>query len=144
MMIRARRSSAGFTLLEVIIAFALLALALTLLLGSLSGASRQIRWADDASGAALHAQSLLAQVGVGEALEPGRSEGEFGGSEYRWTLDVAPYQDPARPPRNLQPQQQRLLQLDLVVRWGDTPRDQLRWQTLRLVPTDLDQPALMP
>ena len=38
----------GFTLIEVIIAFALLALALTLLLGSMSGAARQIRHADDA------------------------------------------------------------------------------------------------
>ena len=49
----------GFTLIEVIIAFVLLALALTLLLGSMSGAAKQIRHADDAGRATLHAQSML-------------------------------------------------------------------------------------
>lgn len=137
-----RGSAGGFTLLEVIIAFALLALALTLLLGSLSGASRQIRHADHASRAALHAQSLLAQAGVGEILQPGRSEGKFADSEYRWALDVSPYQDPANPARSLQPAALRLLQLDLEVRWGEEPRDGLRWQTLRLVPADINQPDL--
>ena len=62
-----RSGQRGFTLIEVIIAFALLALALTLLLGSLSGAARQVRNANDAGRAALHAQSLLAQGGVGRA-----------------------------------------------------------------------------
>ena len=54
----------GFTLIEVIIAFALLALALTLLLGSLSGAARQVGQADVRSRATLYAQSLLASTGV--------------------------------------------------------------------------------
>ena len=49
----------GYSLLEVIVAFAVLALALTLLLGSLSGASRQIKQADLRSRAVLHAQSLV-------------------------------------------------------------------------------------
>jgi hypothetical protein len=61
-------------------------LALTFLLGSLSGAARQIRIASDTSRATLHAQSLLAQVGVGETLEPGRRQGNFDAGRYRETL----------------------------------------------------------
>src|SRR5690606_27083210 len=61
----------GYTLIEVLVAFAVLALALTLLLGTLSGATRQVRWSADAGRAALHAQSLVAQAGVGEVLAPG-------------------------------------------------------------------------
>ena len=71
------RRARGYTLIEVIVAFAVLALALTLLLGTLSGASRQLRWADDAGRASLHAQSLIDQLGVGEALVPGQRQGEF-------------------------------------------------------------------
>ena len=43
----------GYTLIEVIVAFALLALALTLLLGSLTNAARQVHWADGAGRATL-------------------------------------------------------------------------------------------
>ena len=132
----------GFTLIEVIIAFALLALALTLLLGSMSGAARQIRHADDAGRATLHAQSLLAQLGVGEALQPGRSEGEWESGRYRWSLLVAPYVDPLKPaapaPGSSAP---RLLHVDLTVGWGDAASQQLHWQSLRLAPADINQGA---
>ena len=90
----ARGRQRGFTLLEVIVAFALLALALTLLLGSLSGAARQVRESADGSRATLHAQSLLAQLGTGEPLRPGVQEGGFEGDRYRWRLEVAPFADP--------------------------------------------------
>lgn len=130
------RTLRGYTLIEVIVAFAILALALTLLLGTLSGAARQVRWADEAGRAALHAQSLLDQVGVGEALQPGHSDGDFEDGRYRWTLDVAPYQDPLLPPtiaRDLSAP--KLLQLSLAVQWGDgdDPRRRLQLQSLRLV-----------
>ena len=88
----------GYTLIEVIVAFAILALGLTLLLGTLSGAARQVRWADEAGRASLHAQSLLDTIGVGEALQPGRRDGKFEDGRYRWTLDVTPYRDPLLPP----------------------------------------------
>ena len=87
------RAARGFTLIEVMVAFAVLALALTLLLGTLSGASRQVRWADDAGRAALHAQSLLDQTGVGEVLQPGQSDGDFEDGRYRWSLQVEPWRD---------------------------------------------------
>lgn len=135
----------GFTLIEVIIAFALLALALTLLLGSLSGAARQIRAADDSGRATLHAQSLLAQLGVGEILQPGRKEGTFEGGRYRWALEMAPYVDPLkrRAPQTVS-SAPRLLQVQLEVEWGQAPGQRQQWQTLRLAPADINASALVP
>ncbi len=131
----------GYTLIEVVVAFVLLAFAMTLLLGSLTNATKQVRGAADAGRAALHAQSLLDQMGVGEALAPGRRDGELEDGRYRWELDVEPFVDPTAPPRVGEilgaPQ---LLKLQLTVFWGDGgPRKRLRLESLRLVtPTDLN------
>jgi general secretion pathway protein I len=139
------RRQRGFTLLEVIVAFALLALALTLLLGSLSGAARQVREAEDASRATLHAQSLLAQIGVGETLQPGQQEGQFEQGRYRWRLSVAPYVDPLKAQAALlDPGAPQLLELDLAVQWGEAPGQRLRWQTLRLAPSDPNRGQTLP
>jgi general secretion pathway protein I len=129
-------SMRGYTLIEVIVAFAILALGLTLLLGTLSGAARQVRWADEAGRASLHAQSLLDTVGVGEALRPAHRDGTFEDGRYRWSLDVAPYRDPLLPPAvTTDLGAPRLLQVSLLVQWGrgDDPRQRLLLQSLRLV-----------
>ena len=119
----------GYTLIEVIVAFAVLALALTLLLGSLTGAARQIRQSADAGRAALHAQSLLAQTGVGEPLRPGRKQGEFESGRYKWTLEVAPYNDPTQPPGTaVDPNVAQLLQLRLPGEWGGAPPGRVAMQ----------------
>lgn len=140
-----RTSQRGYTLIEVIVAFAILALALTLLLGTLSGAVKQVRWADEAGRAALHAQSLLDQTGIGEPLRAGHSEGVFEQGRYRWTLDVAPYVDPLAPPvpsRDLSAP--RLWQLALGVQWGQggDPRQRLQLRSLRLVTPTAQQGVL--
>ncbi|MFD0739092.1 prepilin-type N-terminal cleavage/methylation domain-containing protein [Lysobacter koreensis] len=126
----------GYTLIEVIVAFALLALALTLLLGALSGAVRQVRWSGDAGRAALHAQSLLDQVGVGQALEPGQRDGEFEDGRYRWSLAITPWADRALPPAATRdPAAMKLYELALSVQWGDGgPRERLQLRSLRLAP----------
>ena len=133
------RFQSGFTLIEVIVAFAVLALALTLLLGTLSGASKQVRWADDAGRASLHAQSLLDQIGVGEALAPGQRQGDFENGRYHWQLDVSTWRDPAQPPADAQPQDlsaPSLLAVSLRVAWGNAANQQLQVSTLRLVQPD--------
>jgi len=132
-------SQRGYTLIEVLVAFAVLAGALTLLLGILTGSSRQVRWADEAGRAALHAQSLLDDTGVGEALQAGHREGEFEEGRYRWSLAVEPWRDPALPPdpRPVDPGAPQLLRLVLDVRWGEGgPRERLQLQALRLVTPD--------
>lgn len=134
-----KRRPRGYTLIEVLVAFAILALALTLLLGTLSGAARQVRWSGDAGRAALHAQSLLDDIGVGAALQPEHRDGAFEDGRYRWSLEVAPYDDPLLPKAAMvDPAAPRLLQLSLDVRWGrdDDPRNRLQLRTLRLVLPD--------
>lgn len=130
-----RQRQRGYSLLEVIVAFSLLALALGLLLGTLSGATRQVRWSGDAGLAALHAQSLLDTVGVGEALEPGRRDGEFDDGRYRWSLQVQPWSELRPPTAPVQPGGQQLLELALTVQWGEGgPRQRIELRSLRLVP----------
>ncbi len=138
-----KRRAGGFTLLEVLIAFALLAAAMTLLLGSLSGASRLVGQADQRSRAVLHAQSLLAVAGVEEPLQAGRQQGQWEQGRYRWSLEVAPYVEPRVAPMMSADGAQalggpRLMQLDLQVEWGTRESERLRWQTLRLLPQALE------
>ena len=134
----ARRRQGGYTLIEVIVAFALLALGLSLLLGTLSGAARQVRWSGDAGRAALYAQSLLDQVGVGEELQPGQSEGDVDGGRYHWSLPISPWVDATVACVHAATQPARAAHArtghdDAVGRGG---RQRLQLRTLRAAPAD--------
>jgi len=120
----------GYSLLEVIAAFAILALGLGLLLGSLSGGMRQMRESAAAGRAALHAQSLLASLGVDIPLQPGQRQGGFEPGHYRWQLTIRPWHDPAFPPPP-EASTPGLLELELVITWGEAGPDE-RWQVRSL------------
>lgn len=87
--------TSGFTLLEVMLAFALLAVGLGLLAAIQSGGLHQVRRGADISEASLHAQSLLDTLGVLEPIEPGSRQGEFAQGRYRWSLVIELAEDPA-------------------------------------------------
>jgi len=89
------RPARGFSLIEVIVAFALLAAALAILIAILGGGLAQVRTAGDASIATLHAESLLAERGALGPIEAGEESGEFEDGRYRWTLEVSEVEDPA-------------------------------------------------
>jgi general secretion pathway protein I len=85
----------GFSLLEVILAFSLLAVALGILLAILSGGLAQVKHSGDASAATLHAQSLLAELGALEPITPGSRGGELDDGRYRWEMRIDEVEDPA-------------------------------------------------
>lgn len=87
----------GFSLLEVMLAFALLAVALGILIAILGGGLNQVRNASDATEATLHAQSVLDELGVLAPIEPGRQQGESEDGRYRWTLEITEVDDPVPP-----------------------------------------------
>ena len=131
---KTRRNAAGFTLIEIIVAFGILALGLTLLIGTLSGATRQVRQAGDAGRAAMHAHTLLAQHA--SALQaPVSRDGELEEGRYRWQLQVTPWQDPT--PRTgavrTDPGAARLLHVQLDIEWAaGGPQERLQVASLRL------------
>ena len=140
--IKRHQANAGYTLIEIIVAFAILALGLTLLLGTLSGATRQVRAAGDAGRAALHAQSLLDELG--NLPQPQARQGELEQGRYRWRFDVEPWQDPTSrvaPPR-LDANAARLVHLRLQLEWGEgAPAQRIQLTSLRLVRPQLDGTA---
>lgn len=136
----------GFSLIEVLVAFALLAVALGILLAILSGGLAQVRQSGDVTEATLHAQSLLEQRIAMAPLEPGSDQGELDDGRYRWQLDITEVPDPA-PVADAEPGGAPMetvglqlasapvvyrLQLDLG--WGgpDEPARSLRLVTLRV------------
>ena len=82
---------AGFTLVEVIATFAILALALSVLMSAISdGLRRSARSEMEAAAGAL-AQSLLAKAGTEMALGTGARDGQQDG--LLWRLQMAPFGD---------------------------------------------------
>ncbi|MEO7431338.1 MAG: type II secretion system protein [Dokdonella sp.] len=77
----------GFSLIEMIAAFLVFAIAMGVLMQVLATAMRATRQSSDYTMAALWAQSKLDTVGVGQRIEAGHSNGRFDDS-YRWQLDI--------------------------------------------------------
>lgn len=129
---------AGFTLLEVLVAFSLLALGLGLLLSILSGGVRSISTASDSTRASLYAQGLLDGLGADRRLQPGHAQGSFEGGRYSWTLDISAYRTPpptpvpGAPPTDVTGNENQMLAIALVLKWGSGKGGRsLRVDTLR-------------
>ena len=85
------RRQSGYTLVEVLVAFVILALALTVLLRIFSGGLRNVSVSSDYATATLIAESRLAATGIDVPLRPGESSGSEG-ERFEWTVSVQDYQ----------------------------------------------------
>ena len=119
----------GFTLIEVLVAFAILAVTFTVLVRLFAGGV-------DAAGRVAHertaillAQSRLAAVGIETPVALGESAGDLAGG-YRWRLQVEP--DPATA---AQPMLLLLRRVSVMVSWQEGhDRGSVSLATLRLAP----------
>lgn len=84
---RARRRSDGFTLLEVLVGFVIIALAATIALQSSSLSIDATGKSRDAARAALHGRALLAELGITTPLNEGESAGRLEDAS-QWMLSV--------------------------------------------------------
>ena len=123
----------GFSLIEVVVAFALMALVLTTALAIAARAYRQVEWSGRAEEAAQWAQSLNDEA-EGRTLALGRQQGSVDGGRYQWTREVGEYSDPSG--IMVSPEGRPLLwQTRLEVSWDDGgSRQSIRLIGLRLPP----------
>jgi len=80
----------GFSLIEVLVAFMILALSLTVVFRIFSGGLRNVALAEDYARAVLVAESQLATVGINEPLELGVTAGEWN-ERFRWERVIEVY-----------------------------------------------------
>ena len=81
------QSNRGFTLIEIVVALLVLAIASAAIFEGFSIGFRNARTADDFSQAILIAQSKLAPAGVSEPLSPGTTSGREL-DKYDWTVNI--------------------------------------------------------
>jgi general secretion pathway protein I len=90
--------SLGFSLLEVLAAFVVLALVGTALFRIFSGALGNASLSDEYSRATLYAESRLASPGVETPLREGVQQGTSDDGKYAWAARIAPYRPPGSTP----------------------------------------------
>lgn len=86
-----RSTQAGFTILEVLVAFVIATLLLSMILSGFSQGLSNLARVDTRAQAALVAQSRMAEVGVLSPLQAGVTRGvEKAGRAFHWQVSVAP------------------------------------------------------
>lgn len=122
----------GFSLLEILVAFAVLALSLGVLMRIFGGGARLSGLADNYARAVVIAESLLAAADLEIPLQPGETNGNVD-ETFHWTMRVSPYQNEEYVPfaENL-PIAPYLVELRVNWEDGDEPRS-FELTTLRLL-----------
>lgn len=88
----------GFSLLEVLVAFVILALVATALFRLFSGSLANATAADEYSRAVLVAESVLAEAAAAKPLRELARDGTAEDGRYAWTARVAPWTPPGVEP----------------------------------------------
>lgn len=123
----------GFSLLEILVAFSILAMALGILLRIFSTGINNAQVAEGYSTALQIAESLMARTGVETPLQEGVSNGILG-EIYEWQVNVSPYLSPDLP-EDQENIPVKLMEVSVNVSWdGDYSEPRIvELKTLKIV-----------
>ena len=116
-MISVMNKDKGFSLLEILVAFSILAVSLGILLKIFSSGVKTAMIAEEYTVATQIAESLMAKTGIEEPLVVG----EYSGTEvdkYHWRVTVENSPNPADDEEDA-----GLLAVRVIVQWGDNDRN---------------------
>jgi general secretion pathway protein I len=113
-MSRGNSAAKGFTLIEVMIAAAILGAAFVAVAGVMSQSLGNIDRMGPQAQALLHAREAMTELLLQEQLAPGRQSGQWGDG-YRWQADIVPY--PGAKPDQFGAY--GLFDVRLQIAWGD-------------------------
>ncbi|WP_394752044.1 prepilin-type N-terminal cleavage/methylation domain-containing protein [Crenothrix sp.] len=121
----------GFSLLEILIAFTILAFSLTILLRIFSTGVNSAVMSEEYTAAVQIAESLMAKTGVESKPKNGQTSG-VENDKYRWEVSVSPFNFVVG--KFQMKSTAELFKVDAIVSWGDDDNDrQVRLTTLKLV-----------
>jgi general secretion pathway protein I len=123
----------GFSLLEILIAFSILAISLGILLKIFSSGVNTAVVAEDYTAAVQIAEGLMAKTGVETPLQPGEDSG-LENNKYHWLVEVSPF---VFNPENVDvtTMKAELFKIKVIVSWGDDGDNdrQVKLTTLKLI-----------
>lgn len=119
------RQPKGFSLLEILVAFAIMAVALTIMLRIFGSAVNAAVVSEDYTLAVQIAESLMARTGIEIPLEAGETTGTEA-EKYDWLIRISPVAMPSLSTPRFKSQQQetsetnlQLMSVEVRVSWGD-------------------------
>lgn len=121
--------AAGFTLIEVLVAFAIAAMGLAALMQVFATGLRSAATSEEYARATMLAETRLAGIGVEQAVDPGETFGAYDNG-YRWRVVITPYDEPDMDTAVA------VYEVSVTVSWGkaDAPGRAVTLRTLRLGP----------
>ena len=125
---KSRRKQGGFTLIEVVVAFAILALSLGALYESFGGALRRSSTATRRELAALRAESLLAEFRGSGGLLPAPRNGRDAQPDFDWRVTSKPY-----PAELTEGSAWKTDAVTVEISWGGEKRQSLSLQSIELI-----------
>jgi general secretion pathway protein I len=126
--------TAGFTLIEVLVALAVVGFAMAAIAGVFSNGLLGHEVAADADRALAVAEERLTLAGAAATLRPGTSNGRFA-ERFDWQMTIALFEDDATDKAPLPAATLRLYRIAVEVAWRDGHRGRrLALSTLRLGP----------
>ena len=128
-----RSAQRGFSLLEVLVAFAILSISLGVLLQTFATGLRNVGLADDYTQATLYAESILTAIGRTGVLSVGERSGPIN-EQFSWRSSVTPYEEAMPDPEIIKA---RVYRVSVEVYWSGLRKNRsVLLETLRLVPLD--------
>jgi len=123
----------GFSLLEILVAFAILSVSLGVLLQVFATGLRNAGAADDYTQATLYAESILAAIGKETPLAEGNHSGPIN-EQFSWRSRISPYLEGMPDPEKTHV---RAYRIEVEVFWtGLAQQRSVALETLRLAPVE--------
>lgn len=125
----------GFSLLEVLVAFAILGVSLGVLLQVFATGLRNVSASEEYTQATLYAESILTAIGRDSPLKEGNHSGPVN-DRFSWRSAISTYTEGLPDPEKIRV---RAYRIAVEVFWGNPPQTRsVKLETLRLAPLEPD------